>query len=430
MTLFVFIVMIFLLLAAAPIAVALGMAVVLPAQIDPGFMTSSTYIIRSVITGTESTPLLAIPLFVLAGTIMAKGGISKRLFDVCELAVGKRRGGVPCAVILTCMLYGAISGSGPATCAAVGAMAMPILLDLGYDRTFSAALIASAAGLGIIIPPSIPMILWGTATGASVGDMFIGGIVPGVLITAALMVYTQFYCAKHGEDRERINVAVSKLRDRGVWNVLKDGFWAILTPVIILGGIYSGLVTPTEAACISVVYALIVSIFIYKTVKVRDLWTMITETLAGYGPIIALIALASAFSRVLSLLGAPNALAQWLLATFPNKYAFLIALNIVLLILGMLIDCGPAIVILGPLLSPIANALGINLVHLGLVVVVNLAIGFVSPPFGLNLFVASPIAEVPVDKLGKKALPFAACIIFILLLITYIPQLTLFLTHQ
>jgi C4-dicarboxylate transporter DctM subunit len=417
----VFIIMIVLLILSAPIAVALGLAVVLPSQIDPSFMTSNAYIIRSVITGTESTTLLAIPLFVLAGSVMTHGGISRRLFDVCEMLVGKMRGGIPCAVILTCMFYGAISGSGPATCAAVGAMAMPILLELGYDRTFSAALIASAAGLGIIIPPSIPMILWGTATGASVGDMFIGGIIPGILITLALMAYTRYYCSRNGEDRAKIDNALASLQQRGFLSVLKEGFWAILTPVIILGGIYSGLMTPTEAASIAVVYALIVSMFIYKSIRVQDLWGMICESIASYGGIMALIALASAFSRVLSLLGAPQALASWLLATFPNKYSFLIALNIVLLLLGMLIDCGPAIVIIGPLLTPIAEALNINLVHLGLIVVINLAIGFVSPPFGLNLFVASPIAQVSVDKLGKKAIPFALCIILVLLLITYIP---------
>jgi len=425
MTLVVFGILIVLLVCSVPIAVALGVAVVAPALVDPNFLTSEAYIIRSIISGVDSTPLLAIPLFVLSGAIMAKGGISKKLFDISASLIGERTGGMPCAVILTCLLYGAISGSGPATCAAVGAMSIPVLVSLGYDITFSAAVVAAASGLGVIIPPSIPFILWGLGTGASVGDMFIAGILPGFLIAFCLMAYAYYYCRKHGEDKAKISANYAKLKNRGRLTVLKDGFWALLTPIIILGGIYSGAVTPTEAACISVIYSLLVSILIYRSMKVQEIWREICAAVRSYTPILALIALASAFSRVLTLVGAPAILADYLLNNFTSKVTFLIALNVILLILGMLIDVGPAIVIIGPLLSPIAAALNIDIIHLGIVVVVNLAIGFVSPPFGLNLFVASPLANISVGTLGKKCIPFTLSFIVALLLITFIPAISL-----
>ena len=405
MTMLVFLVMICLLVLSAPIAVALGVAVVFPSVIDPNFLTSQAYIVRSIFSGVDSTPLLAIPLFVFSGAVMAQGGISKKLFDVMAYLVGNMTGGMPCAVILTCLFYGAISGSGPATCAAVGAMAIPVLLELGYERTFVAAVVASA----------------------SVGNLFIAGIVPGILIALVLMIYAVLYCRRTGEDKERLRQNHEELKKRGFLHVVKDGFWALLIPVIILGGIYSGIVTPTEAACISVVYALIVSILIYRTIRIQDIWSRVVESVMSYAPILALIALASAFSRVLTLIGAPNMLRDMLLNNFNSKVPFLLMLNLVLLILGMLIDVGPAVVIIGPLLAPIAAALGIDIIHLGVVVVVNLAIGFVSPPFGLNLFVAAPQADVRVEELGKKSLPFIACFLVVLLLITFVPAISMFL---
>ena len=421
----VFGIMIALLACSAPIAIALGWSVIAPVFIDSSFPVTGAYIIRSIISGADSTPLLAIPLFVLSGAIMARGGISKRLFDICAYFIGKRTGGMPCAVILTCLFYGAISGSGPATCAAVGAMAIPVLIELGYDKVFAGAVVASASGLGIIIPPSIPFILWGMATGASVGNLFIAGIIPGILIATVLMLYTYYYCRKHGEDKALIEENYNRLHEKGFWKVMKDGFWALMTPVLILGGIYSGIVTPTEAACISVIYSLIISLFVYRSMELKNTWKEIIDSVKSYAPILALIAIAGVFSRVLALLGAPQAFADWMLNTFGTPAAFLIVLNIVLIFLGMLIDVGPMVVIIGPLLAPIATALGIDLVHLGVVVIANLAIGFISPPFGLNLFVAAPMIDTPPLTLGKKGLPYCICILIALLLITYIPAISL-----
>jgi C4-dicarboxylate transporter DctM subunit len=421
----VFSCLVILLILSVPIAVALGSATILPTLIDPEFLMSEAYVIRSIISGVDSTPLLAIPLFVFSGAIMAKGGISNRLFNVSAYFFGKRTGGMPTAVILTCLFYGAISGSGPATCAAVGAMAIPFLISLGYDTLFSTALVASASGLGVIIPPSIPFILWGLGTGASIGNMFIAGIIPGIVIAICLIVYSYFYCKIHGEDRDKIERNYNGLREKGLLNVLKEGIWALMTPVIILGGIYSGAVTPTEAACISVIYSLIVSIIVYKSIKINEIWSEILRLIPSYAPILALIALASAFSRVLTLMGAPKLLTDFLINNFTSKYTFLMALNIVLLFLGMIIDVGPSIVIIGPLLVPIATALDINIIHLGIVIIVNLSIGFVSPPFGLNIFVAAPLGDVSVGDLGKKCIPFVICLIIALLIITYVPELSL-----
>lgn len=423
----VLIVFIVTLLLAFPILVSLGLASILPTMLEPGFPGNFMLILRSLTGGLDSTPIIAIPLFILSGDIMAKGKISERLFDVFALALGRKTAAIPCAVVVTCMFYAAISGSGPATTAAVGSMCIPILTSLGYAKGFSTALVATAGGLGVIIPPSIPFVVFGVATGVSVGALFVAGVIPGILIALCLMVYAYIYCKRNGEDKERIAENYQRLRSRGVLHVLKEGFWAILTPVIILGGIYGGIVTPTEAACISVFYSLFVGIVIYKTITVREIVGMMQSSVVNYASIIGLLAFANAFSRVITLLNAPQMLSAFMVETFGNKYAFLLALNIVLLILGMFMDTGPALAILGPLIMPAAVSLGIAPVHLGIIMVVNLAIGMVSPPFGVNLFVASPIAKMPALEIGKHAIPFIVSFILALFLITYIPAISLFL---
>ena len=258
----VFILFFVFLLIAIPISVSLGLVAVLPGVFDPSFTASASYVIRSMFGGIDSFPLLAVPMFILSGIIMARGGISKRLFDLFSFFIGKRTAGLPCAAVITCLFYGAISGSGIATVAAVGSMTIPLLVELGYDKKFCTALVAVAGSLGVIIPPSIPFIMYGMASGASVSDIFLAGIVPGVLIGLLLMVYAVFYCKKHGEDKEKINAKIDALHEQGLWKVFKSSFFAVLSPVIILGCIYSGVASPTEAAVISVFYSLIVSIFI------------------------------------------------------------------------------------------------------------------------------------------------------------------------
>jgi len=249
--LLVFIVFLIAIAASIPIGVSMIIGAAAPIELmHKG--GSIVQILNNTFSGANSTPILAVPLFILGGVIMAKGGISRKLFNFFAYFAGHFTGGLPCAVIMTCLFYGAISGSGPATTAAVGAMCVPFLSDLGYNKTWSAGLIAVAGGLGVIIPPSIPFVLYSLATGVSTGDLFLGGVFPGILIGIAMMVYAVYYCVKHGEDKEKINARMKELSDRGLVNLFKDSFWALLCPIIVLGGIYAGFVTPTEAATVSV----------------------------------------------------------------------------------------------------------------------------------------------------------------------------------
>ena len=233
-----FIIFVVCLVIAIPVSISLGIVSVLPGAVDPSFTASATYVIRSMLGGLDSFPLLAVPMFVLSGIIMARGGISRKLFDVFAYFMGKRTAGMPCAVIVTCLFYGAISGSGPATVAAVGSMTIPILIEMGYDKKFTTALVAVAGGLGVIIPPSIPFIMYGSASGASVSDLFLAGIIPGLMIGLLLMCYSVFYCRKHGEDKVKIRAAVGQLHQKGLFRVLRESFFAILSPIIILGCIW------------------------------------------------------------------------------------------------------------------------------------------------------------------------------------------------
>jgi C4-dicarboxylate transporter DctM subunit len=423
----VFLVFVIALLLSAPIGVAIGIAAIFPSMIDPHFPASAGFVIRGMVSGVDSTPILAVPLFILSGAIMAKGGISKKLFNVFAYFIGDKTAGMPIAVIVTCLFYGAISGSGIATTAAVGAMTIPILVSLGYDKVFSAALVATAGGLGVIIPPSIPFIMFGLTTGVSVGALFTAGILPGCLIALCLIIWAYIYCRIKGEDKEKIRTNVKMLREQGFIKMFFDSFWALLTPVIILGGIYSGVTTPTEAACISVWYALFVCIFIYKTMPLKKIPGILVETVRSYAPLCLLLSLAIIFGRVLTLMKAPELLGNYLTATFSNNVTLLIAINLVLLVLGMFMDVGPAIVILAPILMPVIRSMGINPVQFGIIMTVNLAIGFVTPPFGVNLFVAGPLIDTPVMTLGKKAMPFVISFMIALAMITFIPEISLML---
>ncbi len=421
----VFIIFIICLLIAIPISISLGIVAVLPGAFDPSFTASGSYAIRSMLGGIDSFPLLAVPMFVLAGIVMAHGQISKRLFDVFAYFLGRRTAGIPCAVIITCLFYGAISGSAPATVAAVGSMTIPFLMEMGYDKKFSVAIVAVSGGLGVIIPPSIPFIMFAMASGESVSDLFLAGIIPGCLIALLLMGYAVFYCKTRGEDREKIEAKVKELKDKGFLRVVREGFFALLSPVIILGCIYTGIASPTEAAVISVFYALIVSLFIYKSLKLRDVWTIFAEAVHTYGPILFILAASTAFSRVLTLMQVPQVVSAWILAHFTNKIILLLVINAFLLIVGMVMDTTPAILILTPILLPIVTVVGMNPVHFAVMMVVNLAIGFVTPPIGVNLFVASSLSGVPVMDIATQSAPLIIIFMIALLLITFIPGISL-----
>ena len=284
---------------------------------------------------------------------------------------------------------------------------------------------AVAGGLGVIIPPSIPFIMYGSASGASVSDLFIAGIIPGLLIGALLMIYAWLYCKKHGEDQEKKLVMVNELHSRGFLKVLKDSSLALLSPVIILGCIYSGIASPTEAAVISVFYALIISLFVYRSIKLKDIWGILVESIRTYTPILFILAASIAFSRVLTLMQVPQAVSDWILTHFTNPIVLLLVINIFLLIVGMVMDTTPAILILTPILLPIVTEIGMDPIHFGVMMVVNLAVGFVTPPIGVNLFVASSLSEIPLMKIAAKAMPMIIYFLFALVLITFIPAISL-----
>ena len=413
------------LVIAIPVGITLGITAVLPGIFDPSFTVGAKYLIRAMFGGLDSFPLLAVPMFVLSGIIMAKGGISRKIFDVFAYFFGRFTAGMPCAVIVTCLFYGAISGSAPATVAAVGSMTIPILIGLGYDKTFSTSVVAVAGGLGVIIPPSIPFIMYGMASGASVSDLFLAGIIPGLVIAALLMSYAFWYCRSKGEDRDRIRAEIGKLHEKGFGRVFRESFWAILSPVIVLGCIYSGITSPTEAAVISVYYALIVSLFIYREIKISDLWGILVEAVKTFTPILFILAASTAFSRVLTLMQVPQTVSTFILENFQSKVVILLVINVFLLIVGMVMDTTPAILILTPILLPIAEGIGMDPIQFGVIMVVNLAIGFVTPPIGVNLFVASALTDVPVMEIARKALPMIGLFLIALLLFTFVPAFSL-----
>ena len=421
----IFIIFVVALLLTIPISLTLALVSVLPGLFDSTFPASGELVMRSMINGVSSFPLLAVPMFILSGIIMARGGISKKLFDFFAYFVGNKRAGLPIAVIITCLFYGAISGSGPATVAAVGSMTIPILTSLGYSLVFATSIVAVAGGLGVIIPPSIPFIFYGMSSGTSVGHLFIAGILPGILIGLCLMIYAYYYCVKHGEDREKLMENYNELRKHGLWSVFKVSFWALLSPIIILGSIYAGIASPTEAATISVYYSLAISLFIYKTLKINEIWKLFVDSVKTYAPIMFIIAAAMGFARVLTFMQVPQTVAELITGTFESKFAVILVINIFLLFVGMVMDTTPAILVLTPILLPIATAVGFNPIHFGVIMVVNLAIGFVTPPIGINLFVASSMSGVPVMTIAKAAMPFIIAFLFALIIIVAVPWISL-----
>lgn len=394
-----------------------------------GYGGNIQQLLHNTFSGANNTPILAVPLFILGGVIMAEGGISKKLFNFFAYFVGPIPGGVPCAVILTCLFYGAISGSGPATTAAVGSMCIPFMVSLGYEKRWSAGLIAVAGGLGVIIPPSIPFVLYSMATGVSTGDLFLGGVFPGILIGLFMMIYAVAYCLRKGEDRALINQKMEELKSKGLGKLFMDSFWALLCPVIILGGIYSGLFTPTEAACVSVFYAILVSLFIYRSIQIKDLIPFLCSSVKTYGGLAFVLAFATAFGRVLSMTKATRAVEDFIVSNFHSGALLLTVLVIIFLLLGMVMDTGPAIIILAPVLLPAVKALGIDPVHFGVVLVCCLSIGLATPPFGLDLFVAGNLSEEPPMAVAKRAVPFIISFLIALALITYIAPISTFLVN-
>lgn len=363
--------------------------------------------------------LMAIPFFILGGNVMEKAGISTRLINLAQACVGHFKGGVAMVCVLVACFFAAISGSGPATVAALGLILIPAMIKVGYKPAFAAALMATAGAIGVIIPPSITFVVYGSISDVSIGDLFISGIVPGLLMGAALIAVTLWIGRK--SDLQLLEKASWKER----WEAFKDAFWGLLMPVIILGGIYGGIFTPTEAAAVSAVYGLFVGLFIYKTLKIKDLKKLIVDSASTTAVVMLITAAASLFAYVLTRARLDVAISG-ALETFAsgNVVIFLIIVNICLLIAGCFLDSTSALYIFTPLFLPVAEALGMNLVHFGTIMIVNLAIGLVTPPVGVNLYVACGIADVDLKQISKAVIPLIVAALVVLLLVTYVPQLS------
>ncbi|NDW45478.1 TRAP transporter large permease [Ruegeria sp. PrR005] len=374
------------------------------------------YLIEDIWTAMDNSVLLAIPMFIIAGALMSRGSIAERLIEIVSAATQWMPGGLGFATILSCALFAAISGSSPATLLAVGAVMYPALKTAGYTRSFALGAVTSAGTLGIIIPPSIPLIIYGIITETSIVDLFLAGIIPGVLLTLALGLYSVI------RNRHVPRTAFSLPR---LVAALRNGIWSLLLPVILLGGIYSGYFSPTEAAAVSVGYALLIEIFIHRELGIRDFFAVGLQTAQMLGTLFPIVAVALSIKTILAIEGIPQDFASWLQGAVSSKIAFLLAVNAALLIIGCLIDVVSAILLLGPILFAAAHSFGINPVHFGIIMVINLEIGLLTPPVGLNLLVAMTAFRERFRDICVSVLPFIAIMIGILLLVTFIPQLSL-----
>ena len=405
-----------------PIAICLGASSALAIMASG---QSLLVIATNTYSGISKFLLLAIPFFILSGNIMAKAGISTRLVKFVDSFIGHKKGGIAIVCVIVACFFGAISGSGPATVAALGSILIPAMIDAGFSASFASALMATASSVAIVIPPSIAYIVYASITGASVGDMFIAGIIPGILIGLALIVVVMYEVKKHNIPASR-EKATAEERTAA----FKEAFWAFLMPVIILGGIYGGIFTPTEAAAVAVVYGLFVGMFIYKEIHVSELFDIIVESAKTTGSIMLIIASASLFSYVCTVFGISDAAESLLLGMSANQVIFLLICNIIFLIAGCFIDANSAMYIFVPIMLPVCQALDYSVVAFGILATVNLAIGQVTPPVGVNLFVAIGLKiresiRVTMPQISSAVMPMIVSCLIVLGVVTYIPQVSL-----
>ena len=404
-----------------PIGISIGTATALTMYLTTKFPL--IIISQNAFTALDSFPLLAIPLFILSGNLMSYGGISRRLVALADALVGFVSGGLGIVTVMACMFFSAISGSSVATVSAIGSFMIPEMAKKKYDPGFSAALAASAGSLGVIIPPSISFVVYGVMTGVSIGELFTAGIIPGILLGIAMMVICYYVAIKRGYPRGE------KIRGRRMWAIVKDSFWAVMVPVIILGGIYGGIFTPTEAAAVAGVYSLVIGIFVYKELDRKKMYDAFRDAVLVNGAVTFMIGLSMAFARYLTMAGIPRFITEGLLAVSDSGVVTLLIINIILLIVGCFIDNISAAIILTPILLPVVQSYGVDPVHFGVILTVALAIGFITPPYGPNLFVASAISGIALEPIIRNIWIFCAALTLVLFFITYIPGISLGLVH-
>ena len=398
------------------VAVSIGLASLVGIQVSNVNMLVA---VKEMFSSINKFPLAAIPFFILAGNIMETGGISRRLVEFGKSIVGGVQGGLPMTCVLTCMIFAAVSGSSVATTFAIGAILIPALIKHGYPAPYAAALQATSAELGVIIPPSIPMILYGVSAEVSIGELFIAGIGPGLLIGGALMLFVYLWCKLkgwgHNDGDGRLSLGRATLQ----------AGWALMMPVIILGGIYGGIFTPTEASAVAVFYALFVGMVIYREIGPGDLLAILKRSVISSSVIMFIIANAGLFAYLITRAGVPDAIGLWLKEVLKEPYLFLLGVNLALFLIGMFIETSAAIIVLGPILAPVAVFFGVDPVHFGIVMVVNLALGMITPPFGVNLFAACTVARLSLDRIITQLIPFVLVVLACLMAITYMPAISL-----
>ncbi|QQP91148.1 TRAP transporter large permease [Skermanella sp. TT6] len=402
---------------SVPIAISIGIASVVGIA---GFTNLPLLLVaQQLFVSLDRYPLAAIPFFILAGNLMEVGGISTRLVDFAKSIVGGVQGGLACTCVLTCMIFAAVSGSSVATTFAIGAILIPAMVRHGYPAPFAAALQATSAELGVIIPPSIPMILYAVSAEVSIGELFIAGIGPGLLIAGALTAFVYVWCRIKGYGRDDQDGRL------GIGAAAKRSALALLMPVVIIGGIYGGIFTPTEASVVAVFYALVVGLVIYREIRIADLGPILRKSVISSAIIMFIIATAGLFSFLINRAGIPVAVGEWLVQSMDGAVMFLLAVNAFLFVLGMFVETSAAIIVLAPILAPVAAHFGIDPIHFGLVMVVNLAMGMITPPFGVNLFAACQVANIPLDRIVRPLVPFVLVILACLMIVTFVPDVSL-----
>jgi C4-dicarboxylate transporter DctM subunit len=417
---FLFVVLFALLLTSAPIAVALG----LTSLVYFYYFTTIplTQVPERLFNSLNTFPLMAIPFFILAANIMSRGGISRRLTAASNALVGRFRGGLAMTAVLACIFFAAISGSSPATVVAVGTLLIPAMIASGYGRRFSTGIIATSGSLGILIPPSIPLIVYGITTEQSIGDLFVAGILPGLVAGVLLLILVIVISRRRGLGRSEDVIAMTRAEKV---KALRDAALSLLLPVMVLGGIYGGVFTPTEAAAMAVFYALVIALVFYREITWKDLGQILVSSVRTSSMIMFIIANGILFSFVLTSERIPGTIANGLLGAELNKWVFLLLVNLLLLVVGCFMETSSAIIILAPIILPVALELGVHPVHLGIIMVMNLEIGMITPPLGLNLFVASGLSRLSVLQVARAALPSALVLLAALFLVTYVPEIAL-----
>jgi C4-dicarboxylate transporter DctM subunit len=415
----IFAILLLLMVTGMPVSIALGLTVLT-------FLFTMTHVpIESVamklFTGIDNFEIMAIPLFILAGNFLTHGGVARRMINFATSMVGHFHGGLALAGVFACALFAAVSGSSPATVVAIGSIILPAMVKQGYPKRFGAGVITTSGALGILIPPSIVMVMYSVTTNTSVGQLFMAGVVPGLLLAFLLGLTTWVLAKKH--DYPRMPRATWGER----WSAFRRSAWGLFLIVIVMGGIYSGVFTPTEAAGIAAVYAFVIAVFVYKDLKLRQVGKVLLDSAAMSAMLLYIITNAVLFSFLMTSENVPQAMATWLTAQGLGPIGFLIVVNLLLLLAGNVMEPSSIVLIMAPILFPVATTLGIDPVHFGIIIVVNMEVGMCHPPVGLNLYVASGITKMGISELTVAVLPWLLTMLGFLLLITYVPAISLWL---